>query len=64
MIGVLGGFFLVPLNALIQFNAGEQGLGRVLAANNFIQNIWMLAFLGITVAAAYVGAEAPMDGQN
>jgi acyl-[acyl-carrier-protein]-phospholipid O-acyltransferase/long-chain-fatty-acid--[acyl-carrier-protein] ligase len=54
MIGVLGGFFLVPLNALIQFNAGEQGLGRVLAANNFIQNIWMLAFLGITVAAAYV----------
>ncbi len=54
LIGVLGGFFLVPLNALIQFNAGEQGLGRVLAANNFIQNIWMLAFLGITVAAAYV----------
>jgi len=44
----------VPLNALIQFNAGEQALGRVLAANNFIQNLWMLAFLGLTVAAAAI----------
>ncbi len=52
-LGFLGGLFLVPLNALIQFNAGEQGLGRVLAASNFIQNIWMLAFLGLTVAAAF-----------
>ena len=53
VIGFLSGCFLVPLNALIQFNAGEQGLGRVLAASNFIQNLWMLTFLGITVAAAY-----------
>jgi acyl-[acyl-carrier-protein]-phospholipid O-acyltransferase/long-chain-fatty-acid--[acyl-carrier-protein] ligase len=53
LLGILAGFFLVPLNALIQFNAGEAGLGRVLAASNFIQNIWMLAFLGLTVAAAY-----------
>ena len=52
VLGVLAGFFLVPLNALIQFNAGEQALGRVLAASNFIQNIWMLAFLGLTVLAA------------
>jgi acyl-[acyl-carrier-protein]-phospholipid O-acyltransferase / long-chain-fatty-acid--[acyl-carrier-protein] ligase len=43
LLGFLGGIFLVPLNALIQFNAGEQGLGRVLAANNFIQNIVMLS---------------------
>ncbi|NCA70371.1 MAG: MFS transporter, partial [Sphingobacteriia bacterium] len=53
-LGFLGGLFLVPLNALIQFNAGEAGLGRVLAANNFIQNIAMLAFLGLTVLAAYL----------
>jgi acyl-[acyl-carrier-protein]-phospholipid O-acyltransferase/long-chain-fatty-acid--[acyl-carrier-protein] ligase len=53
-LGFLGGLFLVPLNALIQFNAGEDGLGRVLAANNFVQNLWMLAFLGLTVAAAYL----------
>lgn len=51
-LGLLGGFFLVPLNALIQFNAGEQGLGRTLAASNFIQNLVMLGFLGLTVASA------------
>ena len=54
LLGFLGGLFLVPLNALIQFNAGEQGLGRVLAANNFIQNVVMLAFLGLTVLAAHL----------
>jgi acyl-[acyl-carrier-protein]-phospholipid O-acyltransferase / long-chain-fatty-acid--[acyl-carrier-protein] ligase len=54
LLGFLGGIFLVPLNALIQFNAGEEGLGRVLAANNFIQNTVMLAFLGLTVLAAYL----------
>ncbi|MBK1648050.1 acyl-[ACP]--phospholipid O-acyltransferase [Rhabdochromatium marinum] len=53
-LGFLGGLFLVPLNALIQFNAGESGLGRVLAANNFIQNLLMLGFLGLTVVAAYL----------
>jgi acyl-[acyl-carrier-protein]-phospholipid O-acyltransferase/long-chain-fatty-acid--[acyl-carrier-protein] ligase len=53
LLGILGGVFLVPLNALIQFNAGEEGLGRVLAANNFIQTLLMLVFLGLTVVAAY-----------
>ena len=54
VLGVLAGFFLVPLNALIQFNAGESGLGRVLAANNFVQNLVMLGFLGLTVLAAWL----------
>jgi acyl-[acyl-carrier-protein]-phospholipid O-acyltransferase / long-chain-fatty-acid--[acyl-carrier-protein] ligase len=64
VLGFLGGLFLVPLNALIQFNAGESGLGRVLAASNFIQNLWMLAFLAITVVAAKaeLGALALMVG--
>ncbi|MDN5871997.1 MAG: MFS transporter, partial [Nitrococcus sp.] len=51
-LGILGGFVLVPLNALVQFNAGHTGLGRVLAASNFIQNVAMLAFLGLTAVAA------------
>ena len=49
-IGVGGGIFIVPLNALIQFQAKENELGKTLAANNWIQNITMLTFLGITVA--------------
>jgi len=51
-IGIMGGLFLVPLNALIQFNAQAAGLGRVLAANGFVQHLVMLAFLGLTVVAA------------
>jgi len=51
-VGIMGGLFLVPLNALIQLEAEAPGLGRVLAANNFVQHIVMLAFLGLTVAAA------------
>jgi acyl-[acyl-carrier-protein]-phospholipid O-acyltransferase/long-chain-fatty-acid--[acyl-carrier-protein] ligase len=52
LLGILGGFFLVPLNALIQFHAGERALGRILAANNFVQTLVMLAFLGITLGSA------------
>lgn len=51
-LGTLGGLFIVPLNALIQFHAGERHLGKVLAANNLVQNLVMLAFLGLTVVAA------------
>ena len=54
LLGVLGGFFIVPLNALIQFNTEEHSLGRILAANNFVQNLVMLGFLGLTVVAAFL----------
>ncbi|HRH79378.1 MAG TPA: 1-acyl-sn-glycerol-3-phosphate acyltransferase, partial [Cellvibrionaceae bacterium] len=40
--------FTVPLNALIQFNAKSDELGRTLAANNWVQNVVMLSFLGLT----------------
>ncbi|MBL1140537.1 MAG: acyl-[ACP]--phospholipid O-acyltransferase [Proteobacteria bacterium] len=53
--GVFGGLLLIPLNALIQFHAEEDEMGRVLAGNNFIQNIFMLSFLGLTVLFAVVG---------
>lgn len=55
LLGMLGGLFIIPLNALIQFHASEHILGRVLAGNNFIQNIVMLSFLGMTVVFAIYG---------
>ncbi len=58
MIGVMGGFFIVPLNALIQFHAKDQEMGKVLAGNNLIQNIGMLGFLTLTVLLSYLGASA------
>ena len=54
-LGIMGGFFVVPLNALIQYHAKDSQLGRVLATNNLIQNIAMLSFLIITVSLAIVG---------
>ena len=54
-IGAMGGFFIVPLNALIQFHAGEHEMGKVLSANNLVQNIAMLAFLAITALVAVMG---------
>jgi len=53
--GFFAGLFIVPLNALLQFNAGKNELGLVIAGNNFIQNVAMLSFLALTVAFAYLG---------
>ncbi|BFM14145.1 acyl-[ACP]--phospholipid O-acyltransferase [Maricurvus nonylphenolicus] len=51
-LGIMGGLFIIPLNALIQFNADESELGTILAGNNWIQNVTMLAFLGLTVCVS------------
>lgn len=53
--GFFGGVFVVPLNALIQFNAKESELGTILAGNNFVQNVAMLGFLVLTVLASVTG---------
>jgi acyl-[acyl-carrier-protein]-phospholipid O-acyltransferase/long-chain-fatty-acid--[acyl-carrier-protein] ligase len=54
-LGFLGGLFIIPLNALIQYHADEHERGRVLAGNNFIQNCVMLGFLGLTVVFSLLG---------
>lgn len=54
LLGLLGGLFIIPLNALIQYHAGEHILGRVLAGNNLIQNTVMLSFLALTVTFSLV----------
>lgn len=54
-IGFMGGMFIVPLNALVQFTSQEAELGKTLAATNWVQNLSMLAFLAITVAFGFMG---------
>lgn len=56
--GLFGGLLIIPLNALIQFHAGEHEAGRVLAGSNFLQNGMMLAFLGLTVVFALYGMDS------
>lgn len=48
--GLFGGLFIVPLNALIQFHTKAGQLGTILAGNNWIQNVVMLAVLMLTIA--------------
>lgn len=57
-LGFFGGLFIVPLNAMIQFQAPEDQLGTVLAGNNWVQNIVMLSFLGLTVIFAINGFDS------
>ena len=58
LFGIFSGFILVPLNARIQHLASHVHLGTILAANNFIQNIFMFSFLVLTTIFAYYGMNA------
>ena len=57
-IGTMGGIFIVPLNALIQFHAKEDEIGKILAGKNLIQNMSMLTFLALIVAFALTGLKS------
>jgi 1-acyl-sn-glycerol-3-phosphate acyltransferase len=48
-VGVFGGFFIVPLNSLVQQRARPQALARVIGANSILNALFM-------VAAAVMGA--------
>ena len=55
-IGICGGFFVVPLNALLQARGHETiGAGNALAVQNFAENIAMLLFVGFYSAAVAAG---------
>lgn len=49
LIGISGALMTIPLNALVQFHAPVDNMGKVLAGSNFIQNISMLCGLVLTV---------------
>ncbi len=53
--GVFGGFVLIPLNALIQFHAAKDELGRIVAGSNFLRNCMMLCSLGLVAMFALYG---------
>lgn len=53
VIGLCGGLFVVPLNALLQERGHESiGAGNALAVQNFAENITMLLFVGAYSLAA------------
>ncbi len=66
-IGICGGSFVVPLNALLQERGHESiGAGNALAVQNFAENIAMLLFVGgyslATAAGVPVAASVTVFG--
>ena len=53
VFGIFGGLFVVPLNALIQFNANKRILGTVLAGNNWFHSLAMFTMLSITTLVSF-----------
>ncbi|MCX8956893.1 lysophospholipid transporter LplT [Erwinia psidii] len=62
-IGALGGFFVVPLNALLQVRGKESvGAGNAIAVQNLGENTAMLFMLGLYSLAIRLGATAVATG--
>jgi 1-acyl-sn-glycerol-3-phosphate acyltransferase len=57
MIGLFGGFFIVPLNALVQQRTRRDALSRVIGANTILNALFM-------VVAAIFGAVALQSGMT
>ncbi len=57
LYGFFAGLYVVPLNAAIQYFSPNDDIAQVLAANNFMQNIAMLVFLGAVVGFVLLGLE-------
>ncbi len=54
MLGVFGGFFIVPLYALVQLRSAEETRARIIAANNIVNALFMV--VGALGAAALLSA--------
>jgi len=59
LLGAFGGFYSVPLYALIQKRSRRQHLSRIIAANNIINSIFMVAAAAISIAVLQMGFSIP-----
>ncbi|SEK26818.1 MFS transporter, LPLT family, lysophospholipid transporter [Kosakonia sacchari] len=63
LIGMLGGFFVVPLNALLQaIGKASVGAGNAIAVQNLGENMAMLLMLGLYSLAVKAGAPVVATG--
>jgi 1-acyl-sn-glycerol-3-phosphate acyltransferase len=59
LIGVFGGFYIVPLNALIQIRSEASHRSRVIAGNNILNALFMVAAAVFAIAAFRLGFDIP-----
>ena len=59
MIGVFGGFFIVPLYALIQTRSEPQRRSRIIAGNNILNALFMVVAAGLGAGLLAAGFTIP-----
>lgn len=59
LLGLFGGFYIVPLYALIQTRSEKSHQSRVIAANNILNALFMVASAGVSMALFALGASIP-----
>lgn len=59
LIGMFGGFFIVPLNALVQQRSRREAVSRVIGANSILNALFMVAAALLGAAALGAGLTIP-----
>ena len=59
LLGMFGGFYIVPLYALIQERSDPQYRSRIIAANNILNALFMVASAGIALGLLKAGLTIP-----
>lgn len=60
LVGVFGGFYIVPLYALVQTRTDKSEQSRIIAVNNILNAVFMVAAAGFAAAALHFGASVPV----
>ena len=59
LIGMFGGFYIVPLYALIQSRAERSHQSRVIAGNNILNALFMVVSAGMAIGLLHLGFTIP-----
>ncbi|MCR9213668.1 MAG: 1-acyl-sn-glycerol-3-phosphate acyltransferase, partial [Proteobacteria bacterium] len=59
LIGIFGGFYIVPLYAIVQSRSNPKQRSRVIAANNILNAIFMVAAAGLAIGLLALGLSIP-----
>jgi len=59
LLGLFGGFYIVPLYALIQTRSEKSHQSRIIAANNILNALFMVVSAGVSMALLKAGLSIP-----
>jgi len=59
LIGLFGGFYIVPLYALVQQTAPKHVMSRVISTNNILNAVFMVVAAGLAALCLYEGMTIP-----